>query len=332
MTPLRWGFLGAGTIAKVLAGAVRDAEGAVLEAAGARDVERARVLGPRRAYGSYDEVLADDDVDAVYVALANDAHLPWTLAALRAGKHVLCEKPLGLTADEVDEMTAVAAETGRHVMEASWYRWHPRIRLAQQTLPRLGAVRHVAAGFTFAAQLEGNYRLELARGGGALYDVGCYAVSACLWAVGRGVPDEVVARSDLGPSGVDLDTRAILTWHATAEHPECEAEVHAGMSVASGQWLVVRGDDGEVELRDAPFTSWRDDDTELWVSDGTGTERLAVPAADPYRVMVEEFCSAARGGPGWLLPPSESRETAAVLDAARESAAADSAPVRPAGS
>jgi xylose dehydrogenase (NAD/NADP) len=329
MTPVRWGFLGAGGIARVLAGAVGAADGAVLHAVGARDVERARSLQPVTAYGSYDEVLADDDVDAVYVALPNDAHLPWTLAGLRAGKHVLCEKPLGLTADEVDEMTAVSRATGRRVVEASWYRWHPRVQLAQASLPRIAPVRHVASGFTFGGQLEGNYRLDVARGGGALYDVGCYAVSACLWAVGRGLPDEVVARSELGPTGVDLDTRLILTWEASADHPGAEAEVHAGMSTGEGQWLVVRGDAGEVELRDAPFTSWRDDDTELWLSDGTGTQRVPVAADDPYARMVEEVSSVLRGGGGWVLPVEESRQTAAVLDAARASATSGGEPVRP---
>jgi predicted dehydrogenase len=324
MDDVRWGFLGAGMIAGVLAGAVRDAEGAVLQSVGARDAARAAALGPARPFGSYDEVLADPDVEAVYVALPNDAHLPWTLAALRAGKHVLCEKPLAMTAAEVDRVVAEADEAGRLVVEASWYRWHPRVRLAQQLLPRIGQVRHVAAGFTFAGQLEGNYRLERERGGGALYDVGCYAVSACLWAVGRGLPDDVVATSELGPSGVDLDTRAILSWDGA------EAEVRAGISVAPGQWLVVRGDAGELELRDAPYTSWKDDDTELWLSDGRGTARLPVPAADPYRLMVEEVSSVLRGGPGWLLPLEESRQTAAVLDAAFASVAAGGEPVRPA--
>jgi D-xylose 1-dehydrogenase (NADP+, D-xylono-1,5-lactone-forming) len=326
---VRWGFLGAGSIAGVLARAVRDTGGHVLQAVGARDAGRAAALDPVRAYGSYEQVLADPDVDAVYVALANDAHLPWTVAALRAGKDVLCEKPLATSAAEVDAMTAVAAETGRAVVEASWYRWHPRVRLAQSLLPRVGPVRHVAAGFAFAGQLEGNYRLEPGRGGGALYDVGCYAVSACLWAVGRGLPDEVVARSELAPTGVDLDTRAILTWEPTPDHPGAEAEVHAGISVAHGQWLVVRGDAGELELRDAPFTSWREDDTELWVSDGTGTERLPVPAADPYVQMLREVGSAFEGGKGWVLPLEESRLTAAVLDAAFASAAAGGEPVRP---
>ena len=323
MTPVRWGFLGAGGIARTALGpAVAAADGAVLHAAAARDPARAAALGPVRAYGDYAALLADDDVEAVYVALHNDAHLPWTLAALEAGKHVLCEKPLGLSAAEVDSMAAAAGD--RLVVEASWYRWHPRVRLAQQRLPELGAVQHVAAGFTFAGELDGNYRLEPARGGGALYDVGCYAVSACLWAVAQGLPQDVVARTDLAPSGVDLDARAILRWASGAE-----AEVRAGMRSGEGQWLVITGERGEMELRGSAFTAWKHDDTELWVSDGRGTERVPVPAADPYRLMVEELSSVVRGGPGWVLPLAESRQTAAVLDAAFASARRGGEPVAP---
>jgi hypothetical protein len=101
--------------------------------------------------------------------------------------------------------------------------------------------------------------------------------------------------------------------------------MHAG----PGQWLVVRGEAGELELRDAPFTSCKDDDTELWLSDGTGTQRVPVPSADPYVLMVEEVSSVLRGGGGWVLPLEESRATAAVLDAVRASAGRGSEPVTP---
>ena len=236
---------------------------------------------------------------------------------------MLCEKPLGLSAAEVDQMATAAAQADRLVVEASWYRWHPRVRLAQQRLADLGPVRHVAAGFTFAGDLDGNYRMDPDRGGGALYDVGCYAVSACLWSVGQGVPDDVVARTELSPTGVDLDARAILRWGSGTE-----AEVSAGMRTDQGQWLVVTGEHGELELRGPAFTAWKDD-TELWLSDGRGTERLPVPAVDAYRVMVEEVSSVVRGGAGWVLPLAESRDTAAVLDAAFASAERDGEPVAP---
>ena len=320
----RWGFLGAGAIATDSLGpAVHAADGAVLQAAAARDVERAAALRPVSAYGSYDEVLADPDVDAVYIALSNEAHLPWTVAALHAGKHVLCEKPLALTAAEVDEMTRAARETGRRVVEASWYRWHPRVRLAQERLADVAPVRHVAAGFTTLADFTGNYRLEPARGGGALYDIGCYAVSGVLWAVGQGPPTDVVARTEHAPSGVDVDARLLQAWDSGVE-----AEVHVSFQGDRGQWLVVRGDRGELELRGVAFTA-RAEDTELWVSDGRDTERLPVPAADAYRLMVEEVSSVLAGGPGWVLPLQESRDTAAVLDAAFASAALGGEPVAP---
>jgi predicted dehydrogenase len=236
---------------------------------------------------------------------------------------VLCEKPLGLDAAEVERVQQATGD--RLAVEASWYRWHPRVRLAQARLAEIGPVRHVAAGFTFGADLTGNYRLDAARGGGALYDVGCYAVSACLWAVGHGLPQDVVARSELGPTGVDLETRAILRWESGAE-----AEVHAGIASADRQWLVITGEQGEIELRgDNAFTAWRTDDTELWVSDGRGTERVRVPAVDAYRLMVEELSSVVRGGPGWLLPLAESRAVAQVLDAAFASAARGGEPVEP---
>jgi predicted dehydrogenase len=323
--PVRWGFLGAGWIAtRALAPAVHAADGAVLQAAAARDRRRALALDPRgAAYGDYAALLGDDEVDAVYISLTNEVHAQWSIAALQSGKHVLCEKPLALDAAQARRMADVAAETGRLLVEASWYRWHPRVRLAQRLLraDRIGTVRHVAAGFTFAGQLEGNYRLESARGGGALYDVGCYAASAAQWAFGGAPVRAVAARQELGPSGIDVVTEAVL------EFDDGEAEIRAGISEPPRQWLVIAGDGGELELRDASFTSWRDDDTVLVVSDGLSTERMQVPATDPYRVMVEEMSAAIEGRGGWLLPLTESIATAAVLDAAFASARADGRPV-----
>jgi len=295
----------------------------VLQTVAARDLDRARGLEPSGAvYDSYDALLADAEVDAVYISLTNDVHAQWAIAAMQAGKHVLCEKPLAMNAAQVRQMIAVADETGMLLVEASWYRWHPRVRRAQEHLAagRIGAVRHVTAGFTFDGKLTGNYRLEIERGGGALYDVGCYAVSAALWAFGS-APRAVTARQQLGPSGVDLVTEAVLEFDGG------EAEIRAGISEPPQQWLVITGERGELEFSDSPYTSWRDDETLLLVSDGQATERETFPAVDPYRVMVEEVSGALRGGTGWTLPLSESLATAAVLDAAFASARTGSSPV-----
>jgi predicted dehydrogenase len=316
---VRWGFLGAGWIAtRALAPAVAAADGAVLQAVAARDIARAAGLGPAgHSYDDYAELLDDDDVDAVYISLTNDMHAPWSIAALKAGKHVLCEKPLALNSEEATAMAEAAANAGRLLVEASWYRWHPRVRLAQQLIAaaRIGTVRHVAADFTFAGDLDGNFRLEPSRGGGAMYDVGCYAVSAAQWAFSGAAVVHVTARQRLGTTGVDVVTEAVLTF------PDGEAEIRASIAEPPTQRLVITGDSGEIEFRDAPYTSWRDDPTLLLVSDGKTTERLELPATDAYQVMVEETSAVIEGRPGWVLPVSESIETARVLDAIRDSAA-----------
>jgi predicted dehydrogenase len=323
--PVRWGFLGAGWIAtKALAPAVHAASGAVLQSVAARDPERARALDPAGAvYGAYADLLDDDSVEAVYICLANDAHRPWAVAATEAGKHVLCEKPLALSAAEVDEMTAAAAASGRLLVEASWYRWHPRVRLAQSMIREgaIGTVREVSAGFTFDGSLDGNYRLDPAMGGGAMYDVGCYAVSAALWAFGGAPVREVTATFELGPSGVDLVATAALSLDAG------RAEVRAGIREAPRQWLVVRGDGGELSLPDSAFTAWVQDDTELVVDAVGESRRTVMPATDAYRLMVEQVSAAVRGEPAWVVPLAESRATAAVLDACFASARSGGRPV-----
>jgi predicted dehydrogenase len=317
--PVRWGFLGAGSIARTALGpAVAAAPNAVLHAAAARDPARAAALGPVRSYGDYAELLADDDVEAVYVALHNDAHLPWTLAALEAGKHVLCEKPLGLDAGEVDRMAAAAGD--RLVVEASWYRWHPRVRLAQARLPELGAVQHVAAGFTSANDLEGTTGSTRRTGGGALYDVGCYAVSACLWAVGRGLPRTSSPR-ERRPTASTSTAARLLARGAPASRPRCTRHRRD-----LGQWLVITGERGELELRGRGLHRLEGGHRAVGLRRARHRAR-ARPAADAYAVMVEEVSSVLRGGPGWVLPLAESRQTAAVLDAAFASADAAGAPV-----
>jgi predicted dehydrogenase len=299
--------------------AIATAEGAELHAVASRDLKRTRAAcrasGAAVAHRTYESLLADDDVDAVYIALANDAHAPLAIEALDAGKHVLCEKPLGLTVAEVDDMTDAAKRNERLLVEASWYRWHPRIRLAQRLLHEIevvGRVRYVTAGFTFAGVAPDNYRLDPAKGGGALYDVGCYAVSAALWAFGT-PPREVSAKADVGPTGVDLTASVTVTFDGG------EADVRASIAEEPRQWLVVVGDRGELELRVAPFTAWEGQETELRLSSGD-TDRVA--PANAYRLMVENVSAVAEGRDGWVLPLAESRATAQVLDAAFESAAA----------
>ena len=226
----RWGLLGAGQISRTQSLVLPAAEGAELFAVAARDIERARELGAPRAYGSYAELIADPDVDAVYIGLPNDAHLPWAVEALRAGKPVLCEKPLALSAAEVDEMIAVADDDRRAAGRGVLVPLAPPDPHGRADAPRR-CHRRADRGqrrVQFAGVPADNFRLDPAKGGGALYDVGCYAVSGVLWSVGQGLPVEVTARTAVTDTGVDLTADLLLTWASGAT-----AEVHVSIDGAA---------------------------------------------------------------------------------------------------
>jgi predicted dehydrogenase len=310
----------------MVAPALHAAAGAELYAVAARDRSRAGALNPTGpVYGSYAELLADAVVDAVYISLHNSVHVEWTLAALEAGKHVLCEKPLGLTTAEIDAMREASQRCGRLAVEALMYRWHPRARLAEQLLRdgRIGSVRHVAAGFTFGGVAADNYRLDTTLGGGALYDIGCYPVSAALMAFGDAAVQDVVARIEVGPTGVDLAADLLIQF------ADGEAEIHVGMNEPERQWAIVSGDAGEIELSRPAYTAWLGSGAELLVSDGRGTERIVITDTDAYRVILEDVSAAIRGEDAYVVPLSDSRAVAAVIDAAFVSARSNGEPVAP---
>jgi D-xylose 1-dehydrogenase (NADP+, D-xylono-1,5-lactone-forming) len=288
--PLRWGVLGAADIAdKALLPAMRAAAGSEPLAIASRDPKRAQAMAARhgipRVHATYDHVLADPDVDAVYLPLTNDAHKPWTLRALAAGKHVLCEKPLALNAAEATEMGSAAHAAGRLLMEAFMYRFHPRMReLVAGMAGR--QVRHVHAAFGFRMKDPGNYRARSELGGGALYDVGCYCVDVSRWLLGE--PDQVRAFAHRG--SVDMTTTALLHFPSGAT-----ASVWASMESPEHQALEIVTTD-EVTRVEKPFTS--------------------MESVDPYRVMVEEFAAAASSGGASPLPVEWSIANLRALDLA----------------
>lgn len=315
MTDVQWGVLGAGWLVQRATGeALRNAAGARLLAAAARDVDRARRTGATRPAGSYRAIVDDPDVEAVYVALANEAHLPWIRACIAAGKHVLCEKPLVLTGADAEALYLEAESAGVLLVEAAWSRWHPRMRriVDLATNGSIGEVEAFLGTFTFKGVPPGNFRLSTAQGGGALYDVGIYPLHvlfACL-------PDvdvlEVlrVDRRHHG-EGVDLTTKAAVTWGG-----QTRATVVASFEMPPSQRLVIRGSEGEISVDDdQAFTSWRVP-TDLMV-DGV---MESFPPVDAYRVMFEEVSAQIRGSGGWVLPPRDSIRVAHAVDALRQRA------------
>ena len=305
---VRWGFLGAGFVAsKGMAPALHAARGASLQVVGARDKGRAEALEPVRSTTSYDEVCTADDVDAVYLSLPNDDHLPWVTRALAAGKHVLCEKPLGLDAAQVAAMSEAADRADRLLVEAAWNRWHPRSRRVEELLAELPGPRDISAWFTFPGVPEGNYRLDPARGGGALLDVGCYGVGLSLAALGPGPVSVLAAEQHLGPSGVDMTTEAVLAGASGS------ARVRASFEEPESQGFEVAAGGSSLELGGPAFTSWQEPST-LRIVHG-GVEHIEQFAAcDPYRVMLEAVSARIRGQEAWVLPLSTSLTVASVLD------------------
>lgn len=315
-SPVRWGFLGAGFVAsKGMAPALHAADGAVLQAVGARDAARAAALEPAGPVGSYAEVCARDDVDAVYVSLPNNDHLHWVQVALEAGKHVLCEKPLGMDAGEVAVMRATAEHSGLLLVEAAWNRWHPRTQRIEALVAPITGQRDVRAWFTFLGVPEDNYRLDPARGGGALLDVGCYAVSAALAALSADAVEVASVERHIGTTGVDLTTTAVL------EHPNGSATVTASFERPEAQGLTIEAPRLSVEFGGQAFTTWREPCALRVVEDGVAREEW-FDACDPYQLMIEAVSARVRGEDAWVLPLATSVAVAAALDAiaARSSA------------
>jgi predicted dehydrogenase len=217
MTSLRWGILSTADIGrrKVIPG-IRKAARCEIVAIASRDAAQARrvadELGIPTAHGSYEALLADPDVDAVYIPLPNHLHAEWTIAAARAAKHVLCEKPLAMTAADAERMAEVCAAEGVRLMEAFMYRHHPAWVAAMEVVAsgRIGRLRAVQSWFSYYNDDPANIRNQLEAGGGALFDIGCYSVNLSRMLFGA-EPIRVSAGIVRDPAlGVDTLTSAIL--------------------------------------------------------------------------------------------------------------------------
>ena len=262
-----------------------------------RNPERAQSLasefGIDRAARDYDSVLSDPDVDAVYIPLVNNLHLEWTLRAFAAAKHVLCEKPLGMNAREAERMAEASANSGRLLMEAFMYRFHPRAR-AFVAAQRGREILHVHSTFGFREEDRGNYRMQRELGGGALLDVGCYTVNVARWLLGE--PETVLAQVHVdAEANVDLSTSALFGFAGGAT-----ASMWCSFESGEDQRLIVITRDGTSAL-ERPFSAWRDPD-------------------DPYQLMVESFADSIIEGKPVELPLEDSIANMRALDRIREAA------------
>jgi predicted dehydrogenase len=306
---VNWGFLGAGFVAsRGLAPAVHASRGANLYAVASRDEKRSATLEPERVHATYDDLLADERVDAVYISLSNSQHLEWVTKSLEAGKHVLCEKPLGLNASETESMFACASRNGPLLVEAVWGRWHPRFaRMVEvATSGAIGNIEHIETAFTFTSEMTDNYRLNPLMGGGALLDVGCYQAHAWV-ALTNGATDLQI--SDLtrviGPTGIDLTTDVSVRINNSIT-----AHAVSSFALPSQQQFIVQGSQGKMQTAvGESFTTWNEASS-LQINDVV--EEFAVTNA--FVEMVENVSNVIRGEQGWIVPSADSIRVAHILD------------------
>jgi predicted dehydrogenase len=306
---IRWGFLGSGFIAtKALRPAVHGAKNAVLQAVASRDVTRSQSLEPVKVHSTYQDLLDDPDIDAVYISLANHQHCEWSIKALNAGKHVLCEKPIAMNASEARLMADAAEANDRLLVEAVWTRWHPRfvrmVELVQNGA--IGEISAIDASFTFPGSLEGNYRLLPEMGGGSLFDVGPYPLHA--WsALTQGNLNMTInsVERNMGSTGVDMTTRIDATLNGSIA-----VNALTSFEREEEQQLLVTGSLSSIEnIGNDAFTSLRNPSV---LKVGDSLESFA--PVDPYQLMVENFGARIKGQTSWILPINESIRVMEILD------------------
>jgi predicted dehydrogenase len=317
--PVRFGIVGCGRIARdSIAPALHALPGCALAAAASRERARAEALRPVRAYGDYQGVIEDPAVEVVFVASHNGDHREWTLKALAAGKHVMCEKPLGRSAAEVREMGEAAARAGRHLLDAFMYRFHPQMDAVRAALAagEIGEPRRAEAWFTFRIASEKDVRMTKEWGGGALLDVGVYCADFVRAALGGPPASARAASARFHPyRDVDLHVAAECGWDNGAE-----ARFECGFDAPFEQWARVRGSEGSIAL-DRPWISWKERPTVA--IERRGARRLVEPGiVDPYRLELEHMARVVRGLEGPRFPLSDSLDTLRILDCVKESARA----------
>ena len=308
MTAIRWGLIGAGWIAtKAIAPAMHAIPNAIVQAVASRDPKRSQSLNPITIHNSYEALLSDPLVDAVYISLPNHMHCEWTVKALNAGKHVLCEKPFAMNVAEVESMVQAARDNNRILAEAVSSMWHPRMRRLVEHVRNgnIGELISIDSSFTFPAEIEGNYRNSPAMGGGALYDVGVYPLHAIAALIGDDAKVEIEScDKNIGPTGIDLTSKWQMRFDGAIT-----ATGLVSFELPENQSLVVRGAKSSVELvGNQAFTSWHSPSTLRF---GENIEDFE--AADSYALMIESFGDRVNGLDSWVLPLETSLTVAKML-------------------
>jgi D-xylose 1-dehydrogenase (NADP+, D-xylono-1,5-lactone-forming) len=333
MTKVRWGLLSTANIGRVAAEATRQANHSEFVAVASRDAARARdfadEMGFPLSFGSYEELLASDNVEAIYIALPVSMHTEWTIKAVQAGKHVLCEKPFAMTAVDADRCFDAAEEAGKLCVEGFMYRHHPQTILGRRLIADgvVGELAYIRAALSVDAA-PSDIRRSVELGGGALLDLGCYCVSAIRLFAGQ--PERVYAeRVRDGPGGVDLRFAASLRMPNGVL-----AQFDAGLDLPRRDEFDVLGTDGRLTIPDpwlcrpGYIELEREGKSERLDVDPAGAFRLTRPDLDAYRIEFEATSAAIQGRGQPPFGRADAVAQAQVLEALHRSSV-DAAPVGP---
>ena len=321
--PIRWGVLSVANIAvKRVIPAILASKSEKLVAVASRNIARAREvfahLPELHLYGDYESLLLDPEIDAVYIPLPNSLHAEWTIRALEAGKHVLCEKPLAVTAEQGMTMVEAAQASGKLLMEAFMYRFHPQTvwALEQAQAGRIGNIKLVRSSFSFNILLPPrprDIRLQAALAGGSLMDVGCYPINFCRAVYGH-APSTVAARvSAPGPREVELAASAVLDFDGGRF-----GLIDSSFEIPTRQVSEIIGDQGTITIP-VPFVPG-DTDTEVVLSIEGQIIHQRITHVDQYRLEVEHFGTCIRTGAQPALSLAETIDNLRTIEAIYQSA------------
>jgi xylose dehydrogenase (NAD/NADP) len=322
MKRLRWGILGCAAIAdRAVIPAIQASETGELLAIASRDESKARrkaeQFGIPKFYGSYEALLADPDIDAIYIPLPNHLHKEWTVAAAQAGKHILCEKPLAMNAQEAQEMVDACKDAGVHLAEAFMYRHHPRIARVKEIVAsgEIGELRAIRGVFTYnGAANKGDIRQVKEWGGGGLFDVGCYPLSAARFIMGV-EPEAVTVSALFSHEHDDVDMMA----SGLVEFPG-----NVALTFDCGMWAVFRneleivGTDGTILLKPSFLPSKENDDIAVHVGDSI--RREGPYGIDAYVSQSDQFARTVWGEEQPAFPSQDAVSNMKLLDACMASA------------
>ena len=317
MKSLNWGLLGTARINRSVIPPLRLSVRNHLLAVASRTQDRANAYAAEwsipRAHGSYDALLADPDINVVYIPLPNQLHAEWAIKAAEAGKHVLCEKPLALSSEEVDTMEAAAKKAGTLLVEAFMYRFHKRTLKIKEFVENgtIGDLHHIKGAFTFPLNRPKDVRWDPELGGGSLWDVGCYPLSFSRYIVGH-EPEKVFATQYIGDTGIDESFTAHLQFPG-----DITAQFDSGFRSQFRMHMEITGSKASI---DVPMAFKPEQRCYIHLHIGNNTEHIAVDGNHLYVDEVEHVAKVVLDGNTSILPITDSRHNVNAIKALYESA------------